>query len=48
MQDLVDRLILFGFPEECAEEIIENIIDIAGERGAEEYVRDVERDLYVE
>lgn len=48
MQELIEKLILLGFPEECAEEVINNISDIAGERGAEDYVRGVERDLYVE
>lgn len=48
MQDLIDKLILYGFPEECAAEIINDIIDYAGEYSAEEYVKGIERDLYVE
>ena len=48
MQDLIDKLILYGFPEECATEIICDMVDLVGEFGAEEYVRGIERDLYVD
>ena len=46
MQDLIDKLILYGYPEECAEEIVCDLVDMVGEFGASEYVRGIERDLY--
>jgi len=47
MMDLIERLLLCGFPEECAEEIVTQIEDDEGYFGAEQYVADVERNLYV-
>jgi len=46
MMDLIERLILCGFPEECAEEIVTQIEDDEGYIGAEQYVADVERNLF--
>lgn len=48
MQDLIDKLILYGYPEECATELIDTIVGCDGEQGAEQFVRGIERELYVE
>ena len=41
MDELIEKLILYGYPEECAEELVTMLSD------AEAYVSGVERSIYV-
>lgn len=47
MDELIEKLILYGYPEECAEELVTMLTDFDGLSSAEAYVNGVERSLYV-
>lgn len=48
MNEMVERLILLGYPEEDAEMIIARLIDRHGYLAAIEYVDQKERELYAD
>jgi len=47
MNEMVERLMLLGYPEDDAEMIIARLIDKHGYIAALEYVNEKERELYV-
>lgn len=47
MDELIEKLILYGYPEDCAEELVTMLTDFDGLSSAEAYVSGVERSIYV-
>lgn len=48
MDDLIERLMLFGYSDEDAEMIAENLLNSEGYNGAWQYIRQKESELYVD
>ena len=47
MQELINELILCGFPEECAEDVVSDLLAHVGYSETEKYIQEVERNLNV-
>ena len=47
VQELINELILCGFPEECAEDVVSDLLAHVGYSETEKYIQEVERNLNV-